>query len=154
MALRTRSVLTALLPAVLVSGIALGGVAHAASKPQVKVLLSEWIVKPKPKKVAAGKVKFVANNAGAETHELVVVRGDDPEALPTDADGAVDEAQLAETDIIGEIEDIESKKTKKATFKLTPGKYILFCNIVEEEATGEKESHFAEGMVNTITVKK
>jgi hypothetical protein len=31
----------------------------------------------------------------------------------------------------------------------------MFCNIVEEDAdTGETESHFHEGMVNTFTVKR
>ncbi|HEX9848241.1 MAG TPA: hypothetical protein VGB33_07470 [Acidimicrobiia bacterium] len=35
---------------------------------------------------------------------------------------------------------------------LAPGTYTLFCNIVEEEVTGEFESHFQQGMVTTIEV--
>jgi hypothetical protein len=131
------------------------GPAHAASTSKDNVVLSEWVVRPKPKTVAPGKVQFVVKNVGVNTHEFVVVRGSDPDALPTDADGAVDETPIAEADKIGEIEDIASHTTAKTTFKLKAGKYIIFCNTVDEESdTGEKVSHFAKGMVNTITVKK
>ena len=47
-----------------------------------------------------------------------------------------------------------SLEDMRATFKLKPGSYVLFCNIVEETSTGEKEVHFANGMFKTITVKK
>lgn len=152
---RTRGVAALALSATLAAaGIALGGAAHADSKREVKVVLSEWVIKPTPRTVTTGQVQFVVKNAGTEIHEFVVVRGDDPDALPTDADGAVDEEQIAKRDEIGEIEDIASKKTKKVTFKLKSGKYILFCNVVDEEGTSNQVSHFAEGMVKTITVKK
>lgn len=127
-------------------------VAGAATSSEVQVVLSEWIVKPKPKSVKAGTVKLVAKNVGGEVHELVVVRGKDPSALPTDANDAVDEAKIDEDDEVGEIEDIDPGKKKTVKFKLAKGKYILFCNITETEASGEVESHFAEGMVNTLKV--
>jgi hypothetical protein len=137
------------------AGTVLGGTAHAADTPKVSVVLSEFVLQRKPKTAAPGKVQFVLKNVGTETHEFVVVRGSDPFALPTDADGAVDEAQIPTTDQIGEVEDIASKKTAKKTFTLKAGKYIMFCNIVEDDPdTGETESHFAEGMVSTFTVKR
>jgi hypothetical protein len=150
----TRSVVAAVAAAVLVTGIALVGPAQAASTTKVNVLLSEFIVRPKPKSVEAGKIPFVARNVGVETHEFVIARASSPDALPTDADGAVDETQIPAEDLIGEIEDVASQKMAKGTFTLKAGKYVLFCNIVDEEATGEKVAHFAEGMHKKFTVTK
>jgi hypothetical protein len=103
--------------------------------------------------VAAGTVQFAAVNAGSEVHELVIVRFDgEPEDLPVDDDGAMDESALPEEDLIGEIEGFEGGGTTCAgAFDLEPGSYVLLCNIVEEE-DGEVEAHFALGMYTTLTV--
>lgn len=151
MKMSTRVVFVPLLVGALAVG-ASTGVAGAAEKPKTTVLLSEWIVKPKPRNVAAGKVTVKAKNAGGEIHELVILEGDDPDLLPTDADGAVIEDEV-EDQIVGEIEDVAAGKTTSQKFRLAAGNYILFCNITEEEDDGTVESHFAEGMVNTITVR-
>jgi hypothetical protein len=111
----------------------------------VDVTLSEFIVEPDPTTEDAGEIEFVGDNQGGEIHELVVVRADGADALPTDDDGAVDEAQLEEGALIGEIEDIEAGSSKSVSLDLEAGSYVLFCNITEEE-DGEVESHFAEGM--------
>jgi hypothetical protein len=103
--------------------------AAAAKPPKLKVELIEFEVNPARDFIAKGKTKVVAMNDGTEDHELVIVKGDDPEALPTDADGGVDEDQIPEDDFIGEIEEFAADKTKKMNFKLPTVKYILFCNI-------------------------
>jgi uncharacterized cupredoxin-like copper-binding protein len=130
----------------------LGMTAPAGAKepPELKVRLIEYKVKPALKYVAKGKSKFVLKNAGTETHEFVVVRGDDPGALPTKADGSVDESKIAKADQIGEVEDIKKGKTASKVFRLSPGSYILFCNVVDEEKDGTTVSHFAEGMYTTL----
>jgi uncharacterized cupredoxin-like copper-binding protein len=122
----------------------------AAAPPKIKVKLIEFKVKPAISALAAGKIRFAAKNAGSELHEFVVIHGDDPAALPVDADGAVVEEQLPEDAFVGELEDIKVGKTKKKVFKLPAGSYVLFCNIVDEEDSGEIVSHFAEGMYTTI----
>ncbi len=119
---------------------------------EVKVKLFEFQIKPKPKSAAAGKIRFVAKNIGTEQHEMVIVVGDDPAALPTDADGAVDESQIDEADLPGEIEEFDAGKTKKKAFNLAAGSYILFCNITDEDESGAL-NHFAEGMYTTFVVK-
>ena len=101
----------------------------------------------------AHELTFTADNQGGEDHEMVVVRADDPADLPTDADGAVDEEQIAEDDFIGEIEEFPSSEQETATFEMDAGTYVLFCNITETEDDGEVESHFAEGMVTTFTAE-
>jgi uncharacterized cupredoxin-like copper-binding protein len=118
----------------------------------VDVTLSEFIVEPDPQGIDNGEVTFKVENAGGETHEFVVVKAASADDVPTDADGAVDEDQIPDDDAIGEIEDIESHQSKEAKFDLEPGRYLLFCNIVEE-TDGETESHFAEGMHATLTVE-
>ena len=119
----------------------------------VTIVLGEWVVDPTPTSAAAGELTFTADNQGGEDHEVVVVRADDPADLPTDADGAVDEEQIAEDDFIGEIEEFPSGEQETATFEMDAGTYVLFCNITETEDDGDVESHFAEGMVTTFTVE-
>ncbi len=118
--------------------------------PTVKVSLIEFQVNPALKFVAKGKIKFVVKNAGTEKHEFVIVRGNDPAALPTKADGSVDEEQIPKSDQVGELENIKKGKTKSKTFKLSAGPYILFCNTVDTEEDGTVVSHFTRGMSTTI----
>jgi hypothetical protein len=96
--------------------------------------------------VPAGTVTFDAGNTGAEAHELVVVRADDPAALPLAADGTVDEEKLPEGAFVGEVEPFPAKQHCTGTFELAAGSYALFCNILETEADGSKENHYANGM--------
>jgi hypothetical protein len=117
----------------------------------IDVDLQEFTVAADPTTVAAGTIEFVATNNGEETHEIVIARFDgDPGDIPVDADGAADESQLPDDAVIGEIEGFAGGgKICAAAFDLTPGKYALFCNIVEAE---EHEAHYGMGMFTTFTV--
>jgi hypothetical protein len=117
-----------------------------AADTKVVVELSEWAVAPQPASVRAGTITFEAANVGADAHELVVVRADDPAALPKAADGTVDETKLPAGAFIGEVEPFPAKQRCQGTFALTAGRYALFCNILETEADGTKENHYANGM--------
>ena len=128
-----------------------GDAAKADAK--VPVELAEWSVTPKPPSVKAGTVTFDAANTGADAHELVVVRADDPAALPKDADGIVDESKLPDGALVGEIEVFPAKQRCQGTFELGAGKYALFCNILETEADGTKENHYANGMRTSFQVR-
>jgi hypothetical protein len=140
--------------ATMVVGAVAGGftpsLAVTAKPPKVKVQLIEFQVNPALQFVAKGKINFVVKNAGTEKHEFVIVRGADPAALPTKADGSVDENQIPKRDELGELENIKKGKTKSKTFKLSAGSYILFCNTVDVEEDGTVVSHFARGMYTTI----
>lgn len=125
-----------------------GASVQAKAAFKLKVTVSEWLVKPAREFIAAGKTRIVVKNAGNEEHELLVVRGDDPDALPTKPDGSIDESKIPEKKLLGEVEDVKPHKTKSNVFKLKPGSYILFCNIVDEE--GDK--HFMEGMHAVVDV--
>ena len=126
--------------------------------PSVDVLVSEWIVQPKPAEVKNGKVKIIVNNAGGDEHELIVYRGNTVD-LPLKSDGSVDE-DAAEANIVGEIGEIKPGETKSKIFDLKlVGEYTIFCNIVHERGMGmdhgsdaELVRHYQKGMVSSLTV--
>lgn len=117
---------------------------------QVDVILTEWKVGATPLSVPAGETYFLADNAGGEAHEFVVIKTDlDPGELPV-IDGKVQEDRV---DIIGEIEPYKAGTQASIAFDLAPGSYALICNIVEEESSGKLESHYEEGMYTGFTVE-
>jgi plastocyanin len=119
----------------------------------VAVELKEWAVLPARAQAPAGTITFDARNTGADAHEIVVVRADDPAKLPLAADGKVDEAKLPEGAFMGEIEAFPAKQSCKGTFELSAGSYALFCNILETEADGRQENHYANGMRTRFEVR-
>jgi hypothetical protein len=124
-----------------------------SSDATIAVQLKEWSVLPARADVPAGTVTFDANNTGTDAHELVVVRADDPATLPLAADGTVDEDKLPEGAFVGEIEPFPAKQHCTGTFQLSAGRYALFCNILETEADGTKENHYANGMRTAFEVR-
>ena len=96
-------------------------------------------------KIKAGTVTFVVTNASKteQEHEFLVVKTNlTADKLPMTEGGArVDEDKLGHIDEVG---DIEVGKTKKGTFTLKPGKYLLFCN---------EEGHMNAGMVTSFVVE-
>lgn len=119
----------------------------------VDVTLQEWAVLPAQSSVSAGSVTFNVTNQGPDDpHELVIIKTDlDHRALPTREDGGVDE-DGAGIEMIGEIEEFEPGQTETGTFQLTAGRYVLVCNIVEEEG-GAHEAHYAMGMSVSFEVR-
>lgn len=124
--------------------VASSGAATAA----VDVTLQEWAVVPASASVAAGEVSFNAKNAGPKnTHEMVVLKTDlAPDALPTQADGSIDEERAGVT-LIGEVEDVPVGSSKTVTLDLASGKYVLLCNIVDGS-----EVHYKLGMRTAFEV--
>lgn len=100
------------------------------------IALSSDVIKP-------GKVTFVVkNNATDQTHELLVAQPDHPrDQIPVEA-GAI---QFSEDslNVLGEVEDIDSGAIKRLTLELTPGRYVLVCNL---------PGHYQGGMHAEFTV--
>jgi len=115
----------------------------------VDVVIKEWSINPSVLTAKAGTITFNVNNTGPkEEHEFVVLKTDlAPADLPKLDNGSVDEEGAGITSP-GEIEGIAPGDQKTATFDLTPGKYILICNIIEGN-----EVHFQEGMYREFTVQ-
>ena len=120
-----------------------------ADATQVDVALREWAVAPAQSSVKAGKVYFLAENAGPEhPHELVIVRTNlGPLDLPFQ-NNKVNEDKL---DVVDEIEEFAPRSSASLSVDLTPGKYLLICNITEEDK--QIGSHYKKGMVAAFTVE-
>jgi uncharacterized cupredoxin-like copper-binding protein len=109
----------------------------AAAGP-VKVRLSDFKIAPSASSAAAGRVTFVATDAGRVTHEMIVVRTDgSPRSL-------LKGARASEAGSVGEIGEFKPGLTKRVTLSLKPGRYVLLCNI---------PGHFKAGMYTTFTVR-
>lgn len=110
----------------------------------VAITLQEWAVVPASSSAAAGDITFEVTNEGPEDiHEFVVIQTDlDVAELPTDENGAVDEAGEG-MEVIDEIEDIPVGESQQLTVTLEPGSYALVCNIL---------AHYQMGMRTSFTV--
>jgi len=111
---------------------------------EVNVGLADYSITPVPASVSAGQVTFIAKNTAAQEHEVVIIKtGLAPNALKMKSSvSEVDEEASGQT--IGEVDDVEAGETKRGTFQLAAGKYVLFCNL-----TG----HYKQGMTTAFEVK-
>ena len=130
---------------------AMAGKTPASAQSEVAVTLVEYKVVPVPASVPAGSVTFNAKNIGGATHELHVIKTDlAPEALPTKADGSVDE-EAAGVTMVDHVTDIAAGSEKSLTVTLEPGTYVLICNVVQT-TSGTTISHYAQGMRVAFTI--
>jgi hypothetical protein len=95
-----------------------------------------------PKSVSAGEVELRIDNKGPDAHELLVVRaGRSP--LPMRSDGlTVDEEGLARR-LVGVLEPSQPGVIRSLRVHLTPGRYVLYCNM---------SGHFLGGMHTVLVV--
>jgi uncharacterized cupredoxin-like copper-binding protein len=134
-----------------IMGLSLGTAGCDSGGGDVDITLQEFAVAADPSSVSAGSVTFNIENVGPDdTHEFVVIRTDlDSTALPTDENGAVDEAGEG-IEVVDEVEEIPVGDTRTLTIDdLTAGSYVLICNIYDE---AEQEAHYQEGMRTGFTV--
>ena len=111
----------------------------AAAGRSLTIRLTEFAFDPKDAVAKAGTVTISAPNDGKVVHELVLLKTDeDPAALPKKGD------EVDESTSVGEIADVEPGSTKKAMFKLAPGKYAMVCAL---------PGHYEGGMYGSLTVE-
>jgi hypothetical protein len=161
------AVITGLIGATLVFA-ACGSSGSPSAASENTFVLKEFTMTPPTNALHAGSFTITANNAGGEVHEVVIVRAASADALPKKSDGSVDEDKIAETDKVGEIEDVAARAQKSKTFNLAAGTYVAFCNLVDNMMgssgssmmngssgmmNGSGHVHFAEGMHVTFTVR-
>ncbi len=137
------------LTALMAGSVALGGCSASKDPRVLKVELYDYAIKTKanPVTLSSGPITFTGINRATETHEIVLFKTDlAPDALPRKEDGSVDE-RGAGIELIDEAEGIKAGITKSFRATLTPGKYVLACNLIEN---GKK--HYMLGMFLPITV--
>ena len=128
------------------AGLLLGALAamlaipgSASADGTVEVELNEFNVIPDITSVEGGEVTFNLNNTGDFPHNLRVIRTDlAPDALPA-TEGEADESQL---DVVASSADMNGGESLTLTANLSPGNYVLICNI---KAPGF-DGHYGAGM--------
>lgn len=101
-------------------------------------------IKASPTTAKRGAVTFdVTNLASAIVHEVIVVPiTDENKVLPYDESrNKIDTDSLQP---LGSVNEIEPNKTASLTLNLSPGKYLLYCNIA---------GHYMAGMWTVVTVE-
>jgi uncharacterized cupredoxin-like copper-binding protein len=120
---------------------------HQPSAPPgtvVPVVVEDYRIKSSITTVPAGTVTFSVHSRGPSTHELAVFETARPAGqLPLGADGLridEDSSLLREA---GELEQVDIGQTETFVLRLTPGTYVLVCNM---------EGHYLGGMYFSLVV--
>ena len=118
------------------------GSAPTSSGPTVSVTLKDFSIRTSTSTVDVGRVALNVYNRGPATHEFVVVRTDLPDdQLPIGPDGlSVDEDALTG---VGEISEVNVWTSDTLDVRLSPGRYVFFCNL---------DGHYLGGMRATLVV--
>jgi uncharacterized cupredoxin-like copper-binding protein len=140
----------AVVTVVVVAGVTAGaraampGARATDSLPETRVTVSNFKIDA-PAVLPGGRVRLLVRNSGPSMHELNVVRtGRSAKGLPLTAAGIVDD-QVPHTDFdhLAEAEGIEMGQQKSMTVTLSPGTYVLYCNM---------DGHYLGGMSATFRV--
>jgi uncharacterized cupredoxin-like copper-binding protein len=103
-------------------------VTGGAPETTVQVTEREYQIALEDANVEEGSVTFKVKNEGEMTHEFVVVKTDlKGDQLPQ-KEGVVDE-DSSQLEVVDEIEDVAAGKTESLTADMSPGHYVLLCNI-------------------------
>lgn len=100
--------------------------------------------------VKAGKVAFDGRNTGQVNHEIAVVKATGYGSLPKNEFGTVEESKLPPGLLLGRTTRFAPGQTCAAVYDLTPGSYVLLCNIEFRGAT--VSSHAGKGMTYDFIV--
>ena len=95
--------------------------------------------------VAAGAATFSITNNGPSTHEFIVFKTDIPaDQLPQDTDNHIVKTDASGLTKINGAESVAPNTTSQLPVTLTPGKYVVICNIT---------AHYEQGMHASFTVQ-
>jgi len=115
--------------------------AGTSEVPTLYLDLSDFKIVTDHPTVAAGHVVFGIRNHASMSHELKVIRTAlDPDKLPID--GAA--AKAKEDGKVGELLNIPAGASRSLILDLTPGTYVLICNLA---------GHYQLGMRVALEVK-
>jgi uncharacterized cupredoxin-like copper-binding protein len=107
-------------------------------------IVKEWDIELSSATSIAGAVSIGLTNSGTVPHEFIVVRTDltteELLAMVDSASNRLDEAML---DAAGEQPEFAPGEVKQLTLDLSPGKYIVLCNIA---------GHFSNGMYAPLEI--
>ncbi len=119
----------------------------------VVLRFSDWQIEREGKgPIPAGDVTFRLINEADRRHEFVIVRLDRRQTRPSLVEGRLDEEQFPEEQRVTEIDEIPPHGEVRTRLHLSPGDYLIFCNIVEREHE-RIINHFGNGMHTHLQVR-
>jgi uncharacterized cupredoxin-like copper-binding protein len=96
--------------------------------PTVYADMSDFKIAIDHPSIAAGHVVIGIRNRASMLHELKVIKTDlAPDQLPVD--GATAKVREDGIQKVGGLENISGGASRKLVVELTPGKYVLICNV-------------------------
>lgn len=96
-----------------------------------------------PERLTAGDVVLRVRNRGPDQHELLVIKlGKD--ALPYRGDGLTVDEEAVERNEVGVLEPGAPNRVRDLELHLTPGRYVLLCNM---------SGYYLGGMRRTLVVR-
>jgi uncharacterized cupredoxin-like copper-binding protein len=111
----------------------------------LNVLLKDFEVRQEATVVPAGTVSFRIRNQGPTSHELIVVRTDlAPGKLTLQSDGLTVDEEADGIEFLDEVDGLDIDDRETLVLDLTPGHYVLYCNL---------EGHYLGGMYEALTVR-
>ena len=106
-----------------------GSIGHSAKSGRTVLRVTERDFKiTAPTRARSGDVLLSVRNRGPDGHELIVVR-EQRTRLPLRRDGSTVDEERLEPVIAGALEPGQPGTVRKLRLHLTPGRYVLFCNM-------------------------
>lgn len=137
MKVATIFVLSAFILLLSICGINNNAAASVATATEVMVTEKEMEIQLSPVTAPAGLVEFVVSNQGQLPHEMEIIKTDLPFAqLPLKGD-RLDTKKAGQEFAEIEEDELTSGATKSIQINLTPGRYLIECNL---------PGHFQAGM--------
>ncbi len=133
--------LAAIAVALLVS--ASGRAATRVEPRQVQITERDFSISARTKTLSRGTVTLRVRNNGPDSHELIVSRADG-KRLPLRLDGLTVDEETLQRRIVGGLEPGAPGSVRTLRVHLTPGRYVLFCNMA---------GHYLGGMHATLVVR-
>jgi len=96
-----------------------------------------------PRRLSVGRFTLRVRNVGPDRHELIVARVGGGAPLPLRRDGLTVDEQRIQAATLGTLEPAQPRTTRTLTVSLTPGRYVLFCNMY---------GHYSGGMHAVLVV--
>jgi uncharacterized cupredoxin-like copper-binding protein len=110
----------------------------------VSVSLKDYRIVSSIAAVHSGAVSFDVHNRGPSTHEFVVFETAQPaDHMPMGADGLTIDEDSPLVRHVGEMAEVDIGQSKRLLLRLTPGTYVLVCNM---------EGHYLGGMRLSLVV--
>jgi len=138
--MRHKTIGAAAVAAAALLGAGCGGSSHRAL-PVVPITERDFAIRA-PHLVPAGEVRIVLTNKGPVSHELLIAHASG-KRLPLRADGFTFDEDAIKHRLVGSLEP-DGPSVRDLVLRLTPGRYLVFCNMA---------GHAESGMLTSFVVR-